>query len=137
MVQPDEEKVWRVFVDGASSLAGCGVGVVIISSPREKIKMTVRIDSLVTYNKAEYEAILVGIRAAREIRTSRVMLYFDSQLITQQIKGAYEAKDDRMLKYLQFIKTQAKIFVDWGIEQIPREENGEVDALAKVDASLS
>ncbi|XP_075518282.1 uncharacterized protein LOC142552392 [Primulina tabacum] len=58
-------------------------------------------------------------------------------LITQQIKGVYEAKDDRMLKYLQLIQAQAEVFVDWSIEQIPREENGEADALAKMAASLS
>ncbi|XP_075521492.1 uncharacterized protein LOC142554707 [Primulina tabacum] len=80
MVQPEEEEVWRVFVDGASSLAGCGVGI---------------------------------------------------------IKGVYEAKDDRMLKYLQLIQAQAETFVDWSIEQIPREENGEADALAKMAASLA
>ncbi|XP_073305835.1 uncharacterized protein [Primulina huaijiensis] len=137
MVQPDEEEVWRVFVDGASSLAGYGVGVVIISPLGEKIKLTLRIDSRITNNEAEYEAVLAGIRAAQEIGPSRVILYSDSQLITQQIKGVYEAKDDRMLKYLLLIKTHAAIFVDWSIEQIPREENGEADALAKMAASLS
>ncbi|XP_073312447.1 uncharacterized protein [Primulina huaijiensis] len=121
MAQLDEEEVWRVFVDGASSLAGCGVGVVIVSLTGERFKLAVRIDSRVTNNEAEYEAVLACIRAAQEIG----------------IKGVYEAKDDRMLKYLQLIKTQAKTFVDWGIEQIPREENGEVDALAKMAASLS
>ncbi|XP_073295898.1 uncharacterized protein [Primulina huaijiensis] len=137
MAQPDEEEVWRVFVDGASSLAGCGVGVVIVSPTGEKIKLAVRIDSRVTNNEAEYEAVLAGIRAAQEVGVSRIILYSDSQLITPQINGVYEAKDDRMLKYLQLIKTKTKTFVDWGIEQIPREENGEADALAKLAAFLS
>ncbi|XP_075492485.1 uncharacterized protein LOC142530536 [Primulina tabacum] len=137
MVQPEEEEVWRVFVDGASSLAGCGVGVVIISPTGEKIKLALRIDSRVTNNEAEHEAVLAGIQAAREVGASRVILYSDLQLITQQIKGVYEAKDDRMLKYLQLIKARAEVFADWGIEQIPREENGEANTLAKMTASLS
>ncbi|XP_075492470.1 uncharacterized protein LOC142530523 [Primulina tabacum] len=99
MVQPDGEEVWRVFVDDASSFPGCGVGVVIIAPPREKIKLALRIDS--------------------------------------RIKGIYEAKDDMMLKYLELIKSQVEFFVDWSIEQIPLEENGEADALAKLAASLS
>ncbi|XP_075515309.1 uncharacterized protein LOC142549950 [Primulina tabacum] len=136
MIQPEEEEVWRVFVDGTSSLVGCGVGVVIISPPGENIKLALRIDSRVTNNEAEYEAVLAGIRAAWEVGASRIILYSDSQLITQQIKGVYEAKDDRMLKYLQLIRAQAEIFADWSIEQIPREENGEADALAKMAASL-
>ncbi|XP_075500066.1 uncharacterized protein LOC142538637 [Primulina tabacum] len=137
MVQPNEEEVWRIFLDGASSLAGCGVGVVIISLPGEKIKLSLRIDSRVTNNEAEYEAVLAGIQAAREDEASRIILYSDSQLITQQIKGVYEAKDDRMLKYLQLIKARAEVFADWGIEQIPREKNSEADALAKMAAFLS
>ncbi|XP_075515413.1 uncharacterized protein LOC142550056 [Primulina tabacum] len=52
------------------------------------------------------------------------------------IKGVYEAKDDRMLKYLQLIKAQSEVFMDWSIEQIPREENNKADALAKMAASL-
>ncbi|XP_075491052.1 uncharacterized protein LOC142529403 [Primulina tabacum] len=109
MVQPGEDEVWRVFVDGASSLAGCRVEVVIISPIGEKIKLALRIDSRVTNNEAEYEAVLAGV---------------------------YKAKDDRMLKYLQLIKVQSEVFVDWSIEQIPREENNEVDVLAKIAASL-
>ncbi|XP_075479274.1 uncharacterized protein LOC142520160 [Primulina tabacum] len=110
MVQPNEEEVWRVFVDGASSLAGCGVGVVIISPPGEKIKLALRIDSRVTNNEAEYRLSWLGV---------------------------YEAKDDRMLKYLQLIKARAEVFIDWSIEQIPREQNSEADTLAKMAASLS
>ncbi|XP_075475762.1 uncharacterized protein LOC142511450 [Primulina tabacum] len=137
MVQPEEEEVWRVFVDGASSLAGCGVGVVIISLPGERMKLALRIDSRVTNNEAEYETVLAGIRAAREVGASRIIMYSDSQLTTQQIKGVYEANDDRMLKYLQLIKAHAEGFADWSIEQIPREENGEADDLAKMAASLT
>ncbi|XP_075521438.1 uncharacterized protein LOC142554658 [Primulina tabacum] len=106
-------------------------------SPGEKIKLALRIDSRVTNNEAKYEDVFAGIRAAREVGASRIILYSDSQLITQQIKGVYEAKDDMMLKYFKLIKTQEEIFVDWSIEQISREENEEADALAKMAASLS
>ncbi|XP_075498803.1 uncharacterized protein LOC142537118 [Primulina tabacum] len=122
---------------GRLVLIGCGVGVVILSPPGEKTKLALRIDSRVTNNEAEYEVVISSIRAAREVGDSWIILYSDSQLITQQIKGVYEAKDDRMLKYLQLIQAQAETFVDWSIEQIPREENGEVDALTKMAASLT
>ncbi|XP_073030779.1 uncharacterized protein [Primulina eburnea] len=99
MIPPNEEEELRVFVNGASRLSGCRVGVVIIAPPREKIKLALRIDS--------------------------------------RIKDVYEAKDGRMLKYLKLVKAHAKFFVDWSIEQIPQDENGEADALAKIAASLS
>ncbi|XP_073038057.1 uncharacterized protein [Primulina eburnea] len=127
----------RVFVDGASNLSGCGVGVVLISPLEEKIKLASRIDSRVTNNEAEYEAVFAGLRAAREVGASRVIIYSDSQLATQQIKGAYEVKNEKMLKYLKLITAQASSLTDWSIEQIPREENAEADILAKLAASMT
>ncbi|XP_073025166.1 uncharacterized protein [Primulina eburnea] len=112
ILQPDKEEVWRVFVDETSSLSGCGVGVVIIDPLGENIKLTLRIDSRETKNEAKCEAVM-------------------------SVKGVYEAKDERMPKYLNLIKAQPESFVDWSIEQIPWEENGEADTSAKMAASLS
>ncbi|XP_075491166.1 uncharacterized protein LOC142529496 [Primulina tabacum] len=137
MIQPREEEVWRVFVDGASNSSGCGVGVVLVAPSGEKIKLALRIDSRVTNNEAEYEAVLAGLQAAREVGASRVIIYSDSQLVAQQIKGTYEAKNEKILKYLGLITAQAASLTDWSIEKIPREENGEADTLAKLAASMS
>ncbi|XP_075499877.1 uncharacterized protein LOC142538445 [Primulina tabacum] len=72
MIQPREEEVWRVFVDGALNLSRCGVGVVLIAPSGEKIKLALRIDSRVTNNEAEYEAVLTGLQATREVGASRI-----------------------------------------------------------------
>ncbi|XP_073294454.1 uncharacterized protein [Primulina huaijiensis] len=61
MIQPGEEEVWRIFVYGASNLSGCGVGVVLIAPSGERIKLALRIDSRVTNNEAEYEAVLARL----------------------------------------------------------------------------
>ncbi|XP_073051281.1 uncharacterized protein [Primulina eburnea] len=137
MIQPGKEEVWRVFVDGASNISGCGVGIVLVSPLEENVKLALKIDSRVTNNEAEYEAVLAGLRVAREVGASRVIIYSDSQLVTQQIKGAYEVKNEKMLKYLKLITSQASSFIDWSIEQIPREENTEAGVLAKLAASLT
>ncbi|XP_075500042.1 uncharacterized protein LOC142538613 [Primulina tabacum] len=137
MVQPREEEIWRIFVDGASNLSGCGVGVLLIPPSGEKIKLALRIDSRVTNNDAEYEAVLARLQAAREVGASRVIVYSDSQLVAQQIRGTYEAKNEKMLKYLGLIVARAASLTELSIEQIPREENGEADTLAKLVASMS
>ncbi|XP_073042031.1 uncharacterized protein [Primulina eburnea] len=116
MIQPGKEEVWRVFVDGASNISGCGVGIVLVSSLEEKVKLALKIESRVTNNEAQYEAVFAGLRAAREVGASRVIIYSDSQLVTQQIKGAYEVKNEKMLKYLKLITSQASSFTDWSIE---------------------
>ncbi|XP_073313463.1 uncharacterized protein [Primulina huaijiensis] len=137
LIQPGEEEVWRAFVDGASNLSGCEVGVVLIAPSGEKIKLALRIDSMVTKNEAEYDVVLAELQAVEEVGAYRVIIYSDSQLVTQQIKGTYEAKNEKMLKYLALIKARAAALTDWSIEQIPRKENGEADTLAKLAASMS
>ncbi|XP_075475318.1 uncharacterized protein LOC142506064 [Primulina tabacum] len=119
MAQPGGEEIWRIFVDG------------------EKIKLALRIDSRVTNNEAEYESVLAGLQAAREVGASWVIINSDSQLVAQQIRGTYEAKNEKMLKYLGLITARAASLTEWSIEQIPREENGEADTLAKLAASMS
>ncbi|XP_073014862.1 uncharacterized protein [Primulina eburnea] len=137
MVVPDTVGVWRIFADGASCKNGSGVGVWLISPTEEKIRLAVRLDFRASNNEAEYEAVIVGIKAARNVGANQVIIYTDSQLVAQQVKGVYEVREEKFVKYLAIIKELSTHFVSWSIEQIPREENTEADALAKMAASLS
>ena len=50
--------------------------------------------------------------------------------MVNQISGKYEAKDDRMAKYQELVRTEIKKFDVVRIEQIGREENSRADELA-------
>lgn len=56
--------------------------------------------------------------------------------MTQQVKGIYDVREERLKKYSEAILKLSREFTDWSIEQIPREENAEADALAKLVSSL-
>ncbi|XP_073017901.1 uncharacterized protein [Primulina eburnea] len=137
MIVPEAGGIWRIFADGASCKDGSGVGVLLISPTEEKIQLAVRLDFRASNNEAEYEAVIIGIKAARDVGATRVIIYTDSQLVAQQVKGAYEAREDKFIKYLTIIRESSAHFTDWSIEQIPREKNTEADALAKMAASLA
>ena len=51
-------------------------------------------------NKAEYETILSGLGLATTLNASKVKIHNDSQLVVGQIRKEYEAKYERMAKYL-------------------------------------
>ena len=53
-----------------------------------------------------------------------------------QVNGTYEAKEERMKKYLNKVRRLVKRFKEGSFIQILREENMEADALAK-EASTS
>ena len=90
----------------------------------------IRLDFPTTNNEAEYEALVAGLDLARAKGATSVVIYCDSQVITNQINGDYECKGERMKLYMDHVKRrvddlQAKII------QIPRGENEQVDRLAK------
>ena len=67
---------------------------------------------------------------AKAVGVVIVVLYCDSQVVTNQVKEDYECKGERMKKYLEQVRRrvddlQAKII------QIPRGENEQADRLAK------
>jgi ribonuclease HI len=56
---------------------------VVLTSPQgNKLNCVLQIHFATTNNVAEYEALLHGLRIAKEIGISRIMCYGDSDLVT-------------------------------------------------------
>ena len=83
-----------------------------------------------TNNEAEYEALVAGLDLAKAARAENIIVHFDSQVVTSQINGDYECKNDRMKRYLEEVKFWIS---DLKVEfiQILREENEWAVHLAK------
>ena len=74
---------------------------------------------------------MAGLNLAKAIGAENMVIHCDSQVITSQINGDYECKNERMKKYLEEVKNRiGSLEVRFG--QILREENECVDRLAKV-----
>ena len=56
----------------------------------------------------------------------------DSQLVVKQIEDSYEARGEKMILYLKKVRELLKKFVRVQIKHIPRAENSQADALAKL-----
>ena len=52
---------WRVYVDSTANQRGSRMGLVLLSPEKITIEKSLRLDFLATNNKAEYEALLVGM----------------------------------------------------------------------------
>ncbi|XP_073153205.1 uncharacterized protein [Henckelia pumila] len=97
-VQLEQEELWKIFVDGSSCQSGSEDGIVIISPWGEETNILIRLDFKDSNNEAEYEALLLGLKAARNLGISRAIMYSDSQLSIQQSNGKFECKDGKMLR---------------------------------------
>ncbi|XP_075515490.1 uncharacterized protein LOC142550140 [Primulina tabacum] len=135
-VQVSEEEQWKIFVDGSSCRTGSGVGIVMISPWGEETKVAVRLNFRASNNEAEYEALLVGLRAARSMGVTRTVLYSDSQLVIQQSKGKFEVKNEKMIRYAQAIEKAKEDFSELIMKQISRTDNKAADRLATMVSSL-
>ena len=99
-----EALLWKVFVDSASSALGSGARIVIITPERIKLEHSFRLGFRASNNKAEYEALLVGLIAVSDLGAREVEVYSDSRLVVNQVQGSFEAKDPRMIDYLLLVK---------------------------------
>ena len=129
-------KTWVVHVDGSSTLYAGGIGVVLKSPEANKLKHKVRLHYQTTNNEAEYEALLKGLELAKSLGAESVLVQGDSQLIMGQVNGTYEAKEERMKRYLNKVRRLIKKFSEARFVQVPREENVEANTLAK-EASVN
>ncbi|KAI5335513.1 hypothetical protein L3X38_025646 [Prunus dulcis] len=132
--QPSD--MWQLRVDGASNQKGAGAGVVIITPDETLLEQAITLGFPASNNEAEYEALLAGLRLAKELAIKRLAIYSDSQLITNQASGEYMAKHPRMILYLDKVQELLKAFPTFTIQQVPRAENAHADALASLGSAL-
>ena len=68
---------------------------------------------------------------AKALGAKSIVVQGDSQLISNQVNGTCEVKEDRMKKYLSRVKQLVKNFKEANFIQLLREENMETDVLVK------
>ena len=57
-----------------------------------------------TNNEAKYEALIIGLKLAKELGTPALQVFSDSQLVMGQVNGECKAKDPSMIKYMAKVR---------------------------------
>ncbi|RDY08985.1 rnhA, partial [Mucuna pruriens] len=83
-------------------------------------------------NQAEYEALLAGMKLAKEVGVRKHTVKSDSKLVTGQVNGDYQAKDPQLAKYREQAASTASSFDKFTLLHVPREKNERADLLAKL-----
>jgi len=96
--------------------------------------MTARLCFDCTNNIAEYEACVMGIRAAIELKLERLNVYGDSALVIHQVKGEWETRDHKLIPYKAYIKGLIEHFEQIEFHHILRDDNQLSDALATLSS---
>ncbi|XP_016195414.1 uncharacterized protein LOC107636416 [Arachis ipaensis] len=123
---------WKLYIDGASNQTFGGAGIILKNSAGVAYEQSIKFDFPVSNNQAEYAALIGGLILAKEVGASRVEVSSDSQIVTSQINGSYQARDALLQKYLEKVKELCKSFEEVTIQHVPRERNARADLLSKL-----
>ncbi|XP_017976483.1 PREDICTED: uncharacterized protein LOC108661992 [Theobroma cacao] len=133
-VGPNELNPWKVYFDGASNALGHGIGAVLISPNGKYYPATARLNFNCTNNMTEYEALVMGLQVAIEMKADAIDVYGDSALVICQMRGEWETRDSKLVPYKKLVTELSKQFKEISFNHLPREENQIADALATLAA---
>ena len=89
-----------------------------------------KLEFITTNNTAEYEALLLGLKAAKDLGIQQISAYGDSELVVQQVRNNYQVKQDLLKVYRNEVWDMIKnYFVAFNITYIPRDHNQTADSL--------
>ena len=74
--------------------------------------------------------MIAGLDLAKAARAANMVIHCDSQVVTSQVNGNYDCKNERIKKYPEQVKKRVSDLLI-NFFQIPREENENADCLAK------
>ena len=120
-----------VHVDGgARGNPGPAAIAAVVSEPGGEV-LTERSEYIgeSTNNVAEYRALLLGLRLARELGASGVDVVNDSELVARQIGGEYKVKHGGLKPLFADAMARLREFERWSVRNVPRAENADADAL--------
>ncbi|KAI5323900.1 hypothetical protein L3X38_032973 [Prunus dulcis] len=72
------QPLWTLYVDGSSNAQGREAGLILISPNKVVLEYGLGLKFHASNNVAEYEALLVGLRLAKEMGTKQIRIFSDS-----------------------------------------------------------
>lgn len=129
----DTEPHWEMYFDGAYRLntlfdvsmikRRVRAGVVSHSSKWHFVPLYSLLKESYSNNEAEYEAFIIGLTLALDMRITCLCAFGDSQLVVQQLNEVYEVCKLELVTYYQKAKQLCEQFVFIQVDHIRRPEN--------------
>jgi ribonuclease HI len=74
--------------------------VVFISPSQEVITLSFKLEFETMNNIVEYEALVLGLRATKDMKIDELSIFGDVEVIVHQIRNIYQAKHPRLRTYI-------------------------------------
>ena len=113
------------------------MGLVLVSLKKITIEKSLRLGFSATNNKAEYEALLMGMAMVQRMGGKAMEMFSNSRLVVGQVNGELEARDEGMQGYLSQVKRLQVGYESFSLLHVPRNGNTHADSLATLATSLA
>ncbi|XP_060200582.1 uncharacterized protein LOC132628835 [Lycium barbarum] len=140
---PDEDAMlmeiqppWKIYFDGAAHCEGAGAGIVFVPSLGEVLPYFFTLTQHCSNNVAEYQALILGLEMAVNMKQLQLQNLGDSKLVINQVLGSYEVKKLELLPYRNYPQKLIGWLGEVTIQHVPRKENKKADALAALASAL-
>jgi ribonuclease HI len=84
-----------------------------------------------THNVAEYQALIEGLKLARNHGIQRLRVYMDSELVVDQVNGVSAVRQEHLRELHEVARSRVDLFKSIRISWVPREWNAEADQLVR------
>jgi len=122
----------RLYCDGAArgNPGPAGAGAVIVSPAGHIVAKVGKFLGEETNNVAEYMGLILGLKRAKAMGIKELEVLADSELVVKQVNGEYAVKAEHLAPLHAEAVALFKAFDKIEIRHIPREENGQADAMS-------
>ncbi len=127
-----------LHADGAArgNPGPAGAGAVLYDPQGVAVAELRRALGIATNNRAEYEALVMGLEEARRRGVVDIVVRLDSELLVRQVRGEYRIRSATLRPLAQRAVRLVREFPQWRVEHVPRERNAHADRLANEAVDL-
>ena len=94
-----DQEYWTMYFDGSLMKKGASAGLVFVSPLEIRMRYMVHLHFPSSNNIAEYEALINGLRIAKELGIRCFDVRGDSQLVIDQVMKESSCHDAKMAAY--------------------------------------
>ncbi|MGZ3497949.1 MAG: ribonuclease HI family protein [Vulcanimicrobiaceae bacterium] len=120
-----------LYADGGSrgNPGPAASGAVLVSQDGTVLREVGRYLGTATNNVAEWNAVLFGLQAARELGVNSIAIRLDSELVVKQLTGEYRVKHPDLQPLHRQVTALLRQFSHVDLKHVRREQNKLADAL--------
>jgi ribonuclease HI len=116
--------MYKLYTDGGSrgNPGHAAIGYALYLDEKE-FEVFGEYIGIATNNIAEYRALEAGLKRLKELGAKEIGIFMDSELVVNQLKGAYKVKNPEIKIEYSKIKSLLESFGKFSVTYVPREKN--------------